>query len=1266
MLEKIGLPAKPSLRGNTWVVDCSHCQGCSSQFTFINRKHHCRRCGGLFCNSCTQQRMLLRGQGDSPVRICDPCKKLEEAARFERYGHKSRAGRGSSKLTSNHDDEVLDEILGSDRKELGQELNSNMVSSMQRAASSASCSSSQQTSSHDGVGEIHRSLSVDEPNLQSGGGSASPDELRQQALDEKKKYKVLKGEGKSAEALRAFKRGKELERQADTLEISLRKERRKVLLSANVVESQIKDGPSESGRRNKVTPPVGKEKDDLSAELKELGWSDMDLLDENKKQASLSLEGELSSLLGEVPQKTNKNKGTGAIDKTQVVALKKKALMLKREGKLTEAKEELKRAKILEKELEEQEFLAEAEDSDDELSALIRSMDDDKQEEFSIQYEQEDGFNFDHLISAADDLDGNFEVTDEDMEDPEISAALQSLGWSQDSNNLETSPQIPSVDREALLSEIQSLKREALNHKRAGNVQQAMTQLKKAKILERDLESLESQEGNVANDPARIHKQAADKSLQSPMVGDIHTMEPTDSKPARKTKLMIQKELLGMKKKALALRREGRLNEAEEELKKGRVLEQELEELENGSMWKEMPGTVGSKVPVLAHELPNVSVGLPVADEEGENVTDQDMHDPAYLSMLKNLGWNDEENEGTNSSVETSKRMDSLSMKVSEPAVTQATVNVPTGGSRRSKGEIQRELLGLKRKALALKRQGETEDAEELLKKAKALEGQMLEMEAPKENIIEPPLNSAEEERDGGDVTESSMQDPALISEGTYSYKPAVSAPRNKGAIQRELLDLKRKALAFRRKGETKEAEEVLRMAKVLEIQIEEIEAPKDLSLHDDSKEEKSESFGYLINTEKPGNLKDDTDVRRFAEAAMGPIDKVVQLSAKNSQFVPLTTQLAKGSQPFPVELGALGETYFPDDQKIAEGFSQISTPVQSGNLVDLLTGDDWRSYQRPAEKQDDGLKFVSVGSFTASPPVQLGSQTCSNVYLGSQDDKIDKQEDKRDVNVANSVQEAASQSSQSAIRQEILALKRRALALKREGKLTEAREELRQAKLLEKRLDEDSPQSKTASSEVSSAVQNTTGEQSQSQSLQSRDIPSSSQKHHGSPSSDPKPLSSRDRFKLQQESLGHKRQAMKLRREGRMEEAEAEFELAKALENQLDLSAAHDSTTVDKGESMDDVSVEGLDPQLLAALKEIGIENASNLSQGPERPEPSKANVGKSNNTIQDRSQLEEQIKAEKVKAVNLKRAGKQGEALDALRKAKLLEKKLNSPSSK
>lgn len=65
----------------------------------LDFQHHCRRCGGLFCNSCTQQRMILRGQGDSSVRICEPCKKLEEAARFEmRHGYKSRAGKGIFQL----------------------------------------------------------------------------------------------------------------------------------------------------------------------------------------------------------------------------------------------------------------------------------------------------------------------------------------------------------------------------------------------------------------------------------------------------------------------------------------------------------------------------------------------------------------------------------------------------------------------------------------------------------------------------------------------------------------------------------------------------------------------------------------------------------------------------------------------------------------------------------------------------------------------------------------------------------------------------------------------------------------------------------------------------------------------------------------------------------------------------------------------------------------------------------------------------------------
>ena len=203
-----------------------------------------------------------------------------------------------------------------------------MTPSVQRATSSGSCSNVQVGVSHDGGGEIHRSKSVDQ-RVQNDMASSSPEELRQQALDEKRKYKILKGEGKSEEALRAFKRGKELERQAESLEIYTRKNRKKSLASGNMSEIQNRDATKESDRKNKVPHPVGRDKDDMAAELRELGWSDMDLHDDDKRSSSMSLEGELSSLLGKIPKKINAN-GT---DKIQVVAIKKKALMLKREGK---------------------------------------------------------------------------------------------------------------------------------------------------------------------------------------------------------------------------------------------------------------------------------------------------------------------------------------------------------------------------------------------------------------------------------------------------------------------------------------------------------------------------------------------------------------------------------------------------------------------------------------------------------------------------------------------------------------------------------------------------------------------------------------------------------------------------------------------------------------------------------------------------------------------------------------------------------------------
>ncbi|KAA0052743.1 putative Phosphoinositide binding [Cucumis melo var. makuwa] len=1284
MLEKIGLPARPSLRGNNWVVDASHCQGCSSQFTFINRKHHCRRCGGIFCNSCTQHRMVLRGQGDSPVRICEPCKKLEEAARFElRHGHKSRTGRGSLKSTKPEDD-ILAEILGSDRKESSssvQELNGNSSSSGRTVAG-------EEFVDH-GEGEASSSLT---DRLENKMESSSPEQLRQQALDEKKKYRVLKGEGKSEEALKAFKRGKELERKADALEISIRRSRRNALVSSNACEDQ-NVGSKESGRKMKLNQQSSNEKHDLNAELKELGWSEMDLHAEDKKSATMSLEGELSSLLSGVSQKTDKAKGVHSIDNTQVVAHKRKALMLKREGKLTEAKEELKKAKVLEKQLEEQELLAGAEDeSDDELSALVRSLDDNKHEDISFQYKENLEFDLDNLLGAANTIisDINFEVTDEDMEDPEISAALETLGWTEDSNNAEsTQPQPSSSTRDSIKSEIISLKREALNQKRAGNIAVAMEQLKKAKILERDLENFGSQE---------------DKHVSGG--GSTETTEVMIPKLPSKSKVAIQKELLAIKKKALSLRREGRLDEAEKELNKCKVLEHQLEQAAEASRGNGREVGVETKNPHLLSEDLNKNL-LDV--EVVEDVTDQEMHDPEYLSVLKNLGWNDKDDDLVPS--KPSKQDDLLDVEPSESSANHA----PKYAVRplRKKAEVQRELLGLKRKALSLRRQGETEAADEVLLKTKALEAEMEEIESRDRVRTAAYSGNQEDNRkassgrlvnqgDDCDVTEEDMSDPSLLSvlqnlgwngddvapvikqvnpvkedakpSSNQSSTTNVTAPQSRSEIQREVLNLKRKALSLRRKGDIDEAEEVLRRAKVLEIQMDELDTPKPKGVVGITEDDKSEVLRALGGDELRDRVKDVEVNNVSAQVADGlkVYNEVPDLSMdlKSSKGNSVHSRLQNFNQSDRLDSKELGASF------------RESTSGRNSSLEGKIATDAFSSNYQPAENVDTYLilnnwifhvgngrishsdVLTSVGLFTESGSQAISTVTNKDHFsIVNQDTVV--HEGKEHYQADSSFQDSNSQSSTSSLRQEVLARKKKAVALKREGKLSEAREELRHAKLMEKSLEENNGQVQLTSKSSSISSNNVPSPSRKESSTSTVEQKPSPEKQSSPSTMEQKPMSARDRFKLQQESLKHKRQALKFRREGRTQEADAEFEKAKAIETQLEQLTNATNSSASGEEHAGDVSVEDfLDPQLLSALRAIGLEDPTpSISRGQDtlKPPP-KAGTDKMENPVLERNQLEERIKAEKMKAVNLKRSGKQAEALDALRRAKLYEKKLNA----
>jgi len=58
-----------------WVPDNTHntCELCHTAYSFFTRRHHCRKCGLLGCNSCLSSRIVIENISSKPVRVCKTC-----------------------------------------------------------------------------------------------------------------------------------------------------------------------------------------------------------------------------------------------------------------------------------------------------------------------------------------------------------------------------------------------------------------------------------------------------------------------------------------------------------------------------------------------------------------------------------------------------------------------------------------------------------------------------------------------------------------------------------------------------------------------------------------------------------------------------------------------------------------------------------------------------------------------------------------------------------------------------------------------------------------------------------------------------------------------------------------------------------------------------------------------------------------------------------------------------------------------------------------
>ncbi|OBA22113.1 hypothetical protein METBIDRAFT_86769 [Metschnikowia bicuspidata var. bicuspidata NRRL YB-4993] len=102
-------------------VDGRECMVCYTPFLVMTRKHHCRACGGVFCQAHSSRRMPLVALGIlQPVRVCDDCFQIHSRAAGRADGAPGPAKRDSAApAPADDDDEQLRRAIELSLQETG-------------------------------------------------------------------------------------------------------------------------------------------------------------------------------------------------------------------------------------------------------------------------------------------------------------------------------------------------------------------------------------------------------------------------------------------------------------------------------------------------------------------------------------------------------------------------------------------------------------------------------------------------------------------------------------------------------------------------------------------------------------------------------------------------------------------------------------------------------------------------------------------------------------------------------------------------------------------------------------------------------------------------------------------------------------------------------------------------------------------------------------------------------------------------------------------